>query len=161
MDWLGLGIFEITRLGYTIASSDITALFNKTKAPYNISTLTASLAKQALSHQGQEIMCSNIQSILRQRKHLSVELGKYKFIGKILGSCDANFLLVEIINEKGAPDNLLAFKIYKYLAEIEGIVVRFRGHELGCNGCLRITIGTPNENEILLKKLKTELFHSL
>ncbi|CAG8590933.1 294_t:CDS:1 [Cetraspora pellucida] len=76
-------------------------------------------------------------------------------IGKILGANDANFILVQVLDEAcKKPSNKRAQWVYKELAEHLGIVVRYRGSELGCEGCLRITVGTPQENETLLKKLK-------
>jgi histidinol-phosphate aminotransferase len=141
------------RLGYTISSIEIAALFNNTKAPYNISTPTSTLARQALSAPGQEVMKEYKQSIQIQRSDLIKQLKQFKFFSEPLGANDANFVLIPVIN-KGKPDNNISFKIYKYLAEVDAIVVRFRGNEIGCEGCLRITVGTQKENAILIEKLK-------
>jgi histidinol-phosphate aminotransferase len=78
-------------------------------------------------------------------------------LGRILGGNHANFVLVEILDKNGKPCNDAAFTVYKTLAEKAGVVVRFRGKELGCFGCLRITIGTAEENSVLLKELKALL----
>ena len=55
------------------------------------------------------------------------------------------------------PDNVRSEKVYKELAEKEGVVVRFRGKEYGCEGCLRITIGSEKENEVVVRKLEEVL----
>lgn len=75
-------------------------------------------------------------------------------LGPSIGGNHANFILIPIL-EKGTdkPDSERAHKVYKALAEENGVVVRYRGSELGCKGCLRITVGTDKENEIMLEKL--------
>ena len=66
--------------------------------------------------------------------------------------------MIPVLNrETGNPDNVRSEKVYKELAEKEGVVVRFRGKEYGCEGCLRITVGTEEENGVLLEKLKLTL----
>ena len=52
---------------------------------------------------------------------------------------------MEILNRSGQPDNVTALAVYERLAEEKGVVVRFRGKEHGCLGCLRITVGTKEE----------------
>lgn len=49
------------------------------------------------------------------------------------------------------------FQVYKELAEERGIVVRYRGDQVGCDGCLRITVGTPEENQALVQQLEDVL----
>lgn len=70
--------------------------------------------------------------------------------------------MVPVLDKSGSgkADNARAQKVYKTLAEQEGVVVRFRGGEPGCAGCLRITIGTEQENRVVLGKLK-ELLEKL
>jgi histidinol-phosphate aminotransferase len=80
-----------------------------------------------------------------QRDRLVTELGKIKGIGRLRGGTASNFLLVEILNSSGSPDNTTALKVYESLAQNRGVVVRFRGKEYGCLGCLRITVGTEEE----------------
>jgi histidinol-phosphate aminotransferase len=89
------------------------------------------------------------------------EFKTISYFGNILGGNDANFILVQVLNSEGKADSPAAFRLYKHLAETDGIVVRYRGMELGCEGCLRITIGTPQENAMLLTKLHylNRLFH--
>ena len=78
--------------------------------------------------------------------------------GPPIGANDANFILIPIL-EKGTdkPDSERAYKVYKALAEENGVVVRYRGSELGCQGCLRITVGTEEENKFVLAKLEKVL----
>lgn len=80
-------------------------------------------------------------------------------VGPPLGANDANWLLVPIYAKGGAPtlDNARSALIYKRLAEEKGVVVRFRGNELGCEACLRITIGTKEECETFVARLKEVL----
>jgi histidinol-phosphate aminotransferase len=89
-------------------------------------------------------------------------------VGAPIGGNDANFVLTPIlarpaadrdmdgaavVNGAAVPDNLRAQSVYIALAEAEGVVVRFRGTEPGCEGCLRITVGTPDENQLVVQKL--------
>lgn len=59
--------------------------------------------------------------------------------------------------EGGKPDNKRAQNVYKTMAEEEGVVVRYRGGEAGCEGCLRITVGSEEENKVVVEKLKKTL----
>lgn len=82
----------------------------------------------------------------------------YLGLGNSIGGNDANFILIPIL-EKGTdkPDSERAHKVYKALAEENGVVVRYRGNEPGCKGCLRITVGTEEENKVVLEKLEQVL----
>ncbi|KAK6507343.1 histidinol-phosphate transaminase, variant 2 [Arthrobotrys musiformis] len=146
------------RLGFAFAPPGIARLLNNLKAPYNVSSLTSTLAAHAVSKTGLEVMGSHRELILQQRDRLVRELPKISRIGRFLGGYDANFLLVEILNSPrsigGQPDNEAARAVYSQLAEAKGIVVRYRGNELGCTGCLRITVGTEQETTKLLAKLE-------
>ncbi|KAJ3411835.1 histidinol-phosphate transaminase [Chytridiales sp. JEL 0842] len=145
------------RLGIAISSPEIADIFNKTKAPYNISTTTSLIARSALSPDGISTMKAHITMIKNERVKLIEELNKIGRVGKILGGNDANFVVAQFVDANGQPDNDLAFKLYKNLAESEGVVVRFRGTEIGCEGCLRITVGTVEENKELLKRIHKSL----
>lgn len=142
------------RLGLTISSPEIAQIFNATKAPYNISTPTSLLGRSALGKSGLKVMQTHVDMIKRERKRLEGEIRRLGFVSSLLGSQEANFILARVVDEHGQPSNDRAHFIYKSLAEGEGVVIRFRGMELHCFGCLRITVGTREENDILLQKLK-------
>lgn len=142
------------RLGAAFTSVPIARLLNSLKAPYSISSPTSVLAATALGEKGLAVMREHIGKILAQRERLLVELPKIPGVGRFLGGSDSNFLLVEILDKSGNACNVIAGKAYQGLAETKGVVVRFRGNEAGCKGCLRITVGTEVENTRLLEKLK-------
>lgn len=139
------------RLGIAYAQAGLIQIMNNTKAPYNISVPTAHLASLALSAEGLDRMRTNVRTLLENRKTLASDLQKLPGVGPILGANDANFLLVTILDkhaeQNGQPDNQRAGMLYKRMAEERGLVVRNRSSELGCAGCLRITIGTAEENK--------------
>ncbi|KAL8702711.1 MAG: hypothetical protein Q9201_004111 [Fulgogasparrea decipioides] len=142
------------RLGAAFASPEVAGLLNNIKAPYNVSSPTSALAMAALQPQNLAVMKSNRARILEQRQRLLTELSKINRIGSFLGGTDSNFLLVEVLDKPrdqgGRASNESAMMLYEQLAEIRGVVVRFRGKELGCEGCLRITVGTSDEVDRLL-----------
>jgi histidinol-phosphate aminotransferase len=133
------------RLGAAFAAPPVAALLNNLKAPYNVSSPTSAIACQALRKEGLAVMRVNREKILVQRERLLQDLPKVKGIGRFRGGTTSNFLLVEILNKSGRPDNATALAVYERLAEEKGVVVRFRGKEHGCLGCLRITVGTEEE----------------
>lgn len=127
-----------------------------TKAPYNISAPTATLALTAFTPSGISLLDSHTSRLLRNRDDLIKRLtsGEIKSIGKVLGGNHANFVLVQILDEKGVTSNERAKGVYRKLAEELGVVVRFRGTEKGCEGCVRITVGSEEEVEVLLQRMK-------
>jgi len=131
------------RLGTAIAHPDIIRLMNNLKAPYNINSITSKIACQALSDL--KPVQSTINLLLEQRESLAKALLALPYVEKVYPS-DANFLLV-----KFKPANR-AKLLYKTLADA-GVVVRFRGDQMHCSGCLRITVGTKTDNDALLSKL--------
>lgn len=149
------------RLGVAFASSDIAGLLNNMKAPYNISSPTSALANAALEEQNLEVMRENRSKIIRQRERLQKLLPQIPGIGSFLGGADSNFLLVEILDrpkdQGGKPDNPTALEVYETMAGKRGVVVRFRGKEVGCTGCLRITVGTEKEVDRFLQEVKDVL----
>ena len=149
------------RLGAAFTSPDITRLFNNAKAPYNISNPTSVLASYALHKDRLTVMKDHRRRIVRQRERLLQELPLIPGIGDMIGGTDSNFLLWEILDkprgEGGKACNHAAMRVYELLAELKGVVVRFRGKEYGCTGCLRITVGTEEEVDKLLRELKTVL----
>lgn len=124
------------RLGYCIAGEEITNLLFKVKAPYNINTLTRSALEKALSNY--EKKNEYVSSIIRERERLKNQLETLIGVQKIYES-DANFLLLKCENPKD---------VQKQLAE-KRIIVRDRSSEPMLEGCLRISIGNEEENDIL------------
>jgi histidinol-phosphate aminotransferase len=129
------------RLGICFASLDIIDIFNKVKPPYNINEASQELAMEAL--QNTELVNNWIKTVVHQKDILINGLQQLQFV-KTIYPTDANFLLVKVAE---------ADAVYNYLAAKE-IVVRNRTKEVLCDNCLRITIGTPQENEKLLLILK-------
>ncbi|KAK0223013.1 histidinol-phosphate aminotransferase [Armillaria fumosa] len=151
------------RLGIAIAQPPLIQILSNTKAPYNISTPTAHLALSALSPSAVDAMQSKINTLIASRTKLLQSLSALADLGlgPSVGGNDANFIVVPILSKDGTkPDNLRSQKVYKSLAEENGVVVRFRGNEPGCEGCLRITVGSEEENEIVVRKL-TEVLRQL
>ncbi|KAI0371334.1 histidinol-phosphate aminotransferase [Pilatotrama ljubarskyi] len=145
------------RLGIAFAHPALVQILMNTKAPYNISTPTAALALSALSPSAVHLMKEKVSTLIKSRGELLRGLAELAplGLGAAIGGNDANFVMVPVLDKNGSgrPDNVRAQKIYKTLAESEGVVVRFRGNEPGCTGCLRITIGSEEENKVVLQKL--------
>lgn len=135
--WASAGI----RLGMAFASESIIALFNKVKYPYNVNILTQKEAMGILSNKSEVDLW--VKTLLEEREKMTKELQKLKITEKIYPT-DANFVLVKVAD---------ANKTYNHLVS-KGIIVRNRNTVVLCSNCLRITIGTPEENETLLNELK-------
>ena len=146
------------RLGAIFTSPEIALLVNNLKAPYNISNPTSQLAVQALQPQNLEVTRKHRESIIRQRDRLIQEMPKVEGVGRFRGGRASNFLLVEMLDRPGGqPSNAVALQVYERLAEARGVVVRFRGKEFGCIGCLRVTVGTETEVTRFLAELANVL----
>ncbi|WP_221412931.1 histidinol-phosphate transaminase [Dysgonomonas sp. HDW5B] len=130
------------RLGMAFASPEIISLFNKVKYPYNINILTQNFVQSELDKI--QLKEEWVKTLLAQRVYLVQELLKISFIEKIYPS-DANFILVKV------PD---ANDTYNKLVN-QGIIIRNRNTVSLCNGCLRVTIGTKEENNKLIGALKS------
>lgn len=129
------------RIGMAMASPEVVVLMNKIKAPYNISAAAQELAARALRNQ--KWIKSWTKETVHQRELLSAALQRFPFIKKVFPS-DANFLLIAVTD---------AWDLYAHLLK-SGIVVRDRSQVKGCAQCLRITIGSAEENEKLLLALE-------
>ena len=129
------------RLGTCYASKEIIAVLNKIKPPYNINSLTQQAAIEALQNNK---VSDQVSSILREREKLANALASCFFVKKIYPS-DANFILIKVDDANKRYDELLR----------HGIVIRNRTTQLGCENCLRISLGTPAENKQLLTLLNT------
>ncbi len=128
------------RIGMAFAGGPIISYMNKVKPPYNVNLSSQQQAMQALDNI--EWVNNLIKETVSERQLLTDSLKRLNIISKIYPS-DANFILVKVIDAKG---------IYDYLAGL-GIVVRDRSKVELCEGCLRITIGTPEENKKLIDAL--------
>lgn len=143
------------RLGAAFCSTPVAALLNALKAPYNISSPTSVIAMEALKPAGLAVMGEHREKIIAQRERLLKDLPSVSGIGRFRGGTASNFLLVEILDrEGGEPNNVAALAVYERLAERKGVVVRFRGKEHGCLGCLRITVGTEEEVTRFLSEIE-------
>jgi histidinol-phosphate aminotransferase len=129
------------RLGMAFASEVIIHVYNKVKPPYNINQSTQQLALKALEEVGQ--VNDMIKAIVAMREGLVRSLGQLPVVKKIYPS-DANFLLVKVADAKA---------VYNYLVK-KAIVVRDRSKVELCEDCLRITVGTENENKELITALQ-------
>ena len=129
------------RLGMAFASEDIIQVLNKIKPPYNINAATQELALKALDHL--DDVNAMIRETVQEREVLMKELDNIQRIQKVFPS-DANFLLVKM---EGAT------AVYDYLKN-QGIIVRNRSNIVLCEDSLRITVGTPQQNQTLIEALK-------
>ncbi len=129
------------RVGIAIASQEIVALIGAVKYPYNLGGPSQALALEALS-KADEVR-AGLEAIKAERGRLATELQKIGCVKHIYPS-DANFLLVRVDDPKA---------VYDYLAS-RGIIVRDRSKERHCEGCLRLTVGSIEENNRLLAALK-------
>jgi histidinol-phosphate aminotransferase len=156
----GFGLAGI-RLGAVFTDPEIARILNSLKAPYNISNPTSQLARAALAPKHLEVMYKNKDLIVKQRERMLAELPKIPGVGKFIGGEESNFLLFEMLDapadQGGKPSNETALAVYEGLAEEKGVVVRFRGKEYGCLGCLRITVGSEKEVDRFLEEIKVVL----
>ncbi len=129
------------RLGFALASEEIISYMMKVKAPYNVNKLTSQAALRAF--QNTDIVRKKIKTIVAERERVSQSLQNISTVLSVFPS-DANFLLFKIKD---------ALKVYQKLAT-SGVIVRYRGNEPLCENCLRVTIGTPEENDRFLAELK-------
>ena len=129
------------RLGMAFASPEIIGIFNKIKYPYNVNRLTQEEAIKVLQHP--ETIKGWVNTLLEERTRVMEEFVKLPCCVRVFPT-DANFFLAKVYE---------ATQIYNYLVS-EGIIVRNRTNVALCNDCLRITIGTKEENEALLEALR-------
>ena len=135
--WASAGV----RLGMAFASQDIVAIFNKVKYPYNVNILTQEYAKALLSDPQQ--LQQRTDMILGERSAMMQAFAALPCCQQVFPT-DANFFLARVTD---------ANAIYDYLVS-QGIIVRNRHKVHLCGNCLRVTIGTPEENAALISALK-------
>jgi histidinol-phosphate aminotransferase len=129
------------RVGLAFASGEIIDLFSRVKPPYNVSQLSQTAICQAIANREQ--VAGWIVETLKERKRLAEYLPELDFVDTVYPS-DANFLLVRVAD---------ANAVYNHLVE-QRIVVRNRSSVVPSGDCLRITVGTPDENDRLICALK-------
>jgi histidinol-phosphate aminotransferase len=129
------------RIGMAFASEEIIRILNLIKPPYNISGLTQQKVLESLDQVNK--IDDVVQKILKEKDHLSKALEKLPFISHIYPS-NANFVLVKM---NGAR------KVYEHLIN-DLIIVRDRSKVILCEDCLRISVGTREENETLIMELE-------
>mmetsp|Transcript_11468 Transcript_11468/g.19058 ORF Transcript_11468/g.19058 Transcript_11468/m.19058 type:complete len:376 (-) Transcript_11468:226-1353(-) len=129
------------RCGFAIGAPDVIQLMNNVKAPYNVNSLTSEVAINAMK--SIETLEKNIAVILEQRVVVAAKLSALDFVVQVFPS-DSNFLLFRVQGK--------AKELYKTMAD-NGVVCRFRGSEIHCSECLRVTIGTEGENKKFLELL--------
>lgn len=129
------------RLGMVFAHPQLIGYLSAVKYPYNLNTLSMTEAMNRVDTGSEKD--SWVESILAERKRLSSTLGSYRFVERVYPS-DANFLLVKTDWPR---------ELYSFLME-RGIIVRDRSSVPLCEGCLRITVGTEKENNLLLEALQ-------
>lgn len=135
--WASAGI----RLGMALAHPEVIALFNKVKYPYNVNILTQRAAMERLEHMDE--IRAWVDEALSERERMMQAVAALSICEHVYPS-DANFFLARVTD---------ACRIYDALVE-QGIIVRNRHRIMMCENCLRITIGTPAENDELLAALK-------
>jgi histidinol-phosphate aminotransferase len=128
------------RLGMAFASGEIIALLDKIKPPYNINEATQELALKALDQDEQ--LKYMVEEIVQERQMLEAALPTLAIVERVYPS-DANFLLVKVKD---------ANNLYSYLLD-KGIVTRNRSSVPGCENCLRISVGTTEENQQLYQAI--------
>lgn len=129
------------RCGMAFASEEIISVMNNVKYPYNLSLLVQQYVSEQLDKTAEKEEW--VRLTVEERKRMEKELNTLKCVVKTYPS-DANFLLTEVTDAVG---------IYRRLVE-KGIIVRNRNSVKMCEGCLRITIGTREENDTLLNELR-------
>ncbi|MDR3253122.1 MAG: histidinol-phosphate transaminase [Tannerella sp.] len=129
------------RCGMAFASEEITGYLNRVKYPYNINMLTQGFVSEQIEFEGRKNEWVRI--LLAQREVLAEKLRQIPVVENVFPS-DANFLLVRVTDANGSYNKLVK----------KGIIVRNRNNILLCLGCLRITVGTEQENELLINELK-------
>lgn len=129
------------RLGAALAVEEIIRYMLKVKAPYNVNSLTSHYALEAFDNL--DTVRFHIEKIKEERDRLSKALSMLSFVDNVYPS-DANFILFKLDD---------AHEVYQKLAD-RGVIVRYRGNEPKCENCLRVTVGTPDENDLFLSTLK-------
>jgi histidinol-phosphate aminotransferase len=138
--WASAGI----RLGMAFASPEVIGLFNKVKYPYNVNVLTQRQALEVLADYSQ--ITEWVALLKDERTRLVAALEAYPDTEHVFPT-SANFILVRVRDAQALYDYLLT----------QGIIVRNRHRVQLCHNCLRITVGSPEENDVLMKAMNAFL----
>ncbi len=129
------------RCGSTLGDPSLIQLLKKVIAPYPVSEVVAELACQRLNFND---LRGQLKILLQEKMILSAFLSQLPFVKKVWESA-ANFLLVEVFDSRKVQQVCLS----------HGIVIRDRSNEYNLSNCIRMTIGTPNENKLLMEALRS------
>ena len=129
------------RLGMAFAARPVIESMSKLKLPYNVSELSQRYALERLAEPAR--VREEVRTILSERGRVAQQLLRMKGVGEVFPS-QANFLLVRVSEPRRAFEHLQG----------KGVIVRDRSREKNCEGCLRITIGMPEENNAMLNGLR-------
>lgn len=129
------------RIGFAFADPKIVGAMGRIKYPYSVNVITERLVLQELERSA--VRAEQIATLIDERKKLVAALEKMPLIRRVFAS-DANFVLVRVDEPR---------EVYNRLIE-RGIIVRDRSKIAGCEGCLRLTVGTPEENVALIEALQ-------
>eukprot|EP01052_Picozoa_sp_SAG31_P022105 SAG31_NODE_1743_length_7383_cov_21.902389_2_plen_800_part_00 len=135
----GFGLAGI-RCGFAFGTPELVDVMSKVKAPYNVNKLTSKVAREAYANL--DLLATNIAAVLKEKSSLEAALKSKPYVKRVLES-DSNFLMFSVDN---------ASVVYKRMAD-SGVVVRDRSTQQHCEGCLRVTVGTVEENKAFLSKL--------
>uniref|UniRef100_A0A7S2XKP5 histidinol-phosphate transaminase n=1 Tax=Attheya septentrionalis TaxID=420275 RepID=A0A7S2XKP5_9STRA len=124
-----------------MGSDDVIQLMNNVKAPYNVNSLTSNVALNALN--SIPVLDANVKELMEQREVVREKLNELDFVTKVFPS-DSNFLLFQMTDKAKSSYTLMANR---------GVVTRFRGNEMHCKECIRVTIGSKEENVKFLEEL--------
>lgn len=128
------------RIGFAFADSEIVAAMERIKYPYSVNVITERLVLQELEREA--VRREQIATLVEQRKRLVAALERLPLVKRVFPS-DANFVLARFDEPRRVYDRLIE----------RGIIVRDRSRIAGCEGCLRLTVGTPSENDALMDAL--------
>jgi histidinol dehydrogenase len=129
------------RLGMALSNPELINWLNKIKLPYNVNAMTQQRVLEKIKKK--ETVDLEIQTIIAERKKLMQVLADFDFIKKVFPS-QTNFVLIRVDDPKA---------LYSFLLK-KGIIVRDRSNQVNCEGCIRITIGKPDENEQLISAIQ-------
>ena len=132
------------RCGYAITDPYIVKLLMKVKAPYNLNKLTISAALKALDNIKKKDLF--VEQIIKERERVLEKLNNIEGVFSTFPT-DANFILFRVDDADAVYNKLVS----------KGIIIRNRSNQLKLKGCLRVTIGKPEENEKFLTALKEVL----